>query len=220
MVKENKRLEFLIEEASLKAIDVLDSELKEEKVDFSEIHKKKMNRLFAKQKNKENIICISRITKKIAIVLFLFITISFTLIFSVQAWRAKFLNYIMEKTDSYIEFDFDVKNSYSNDRVNLLYVPDNFEKSKESMVGDVMITKFNNEKDYFCIQVSSVEGKMQVDVEDSEIEEIIGENSDIMIIKKAEKISLVWQDGFYSYVLYGNIEKEELLKIAYNVKNN
>lgn len=220
MVKENKRLEFLIEEASLKAIDVLDSELKEEKVDFSEIHKKKMNRLFAKQKNKENIICISRITKKIAIVLFLFITISFTLIFSVQAWRAKFLNYIMEKTDSYIEFDFDVKNSYSNDRVNLLYVPDDFEKSKESMVGDVMITKFNNEKDYFCIQVSSVEGKMQVDVEDSEIEEIIGENSDIMIIKKAEKISLVWQDGFYSYVLYGNIEKEELLKIAYNVKNN
>ena len=198
----------------------MDSELKEEEVDFSEIHKKKMNRLFAKQKNKENIICISRITKKIAIVLFLFITISFTLIFSVQAWRAKFLNYIMEKTDSYIEFDFDVKNSYSNDRVNLLYVPDDFEKSKESMVGDVMITKFNNEKDYFCIQVSSVEGKMQVDVEDSEIEEIIGENSDIMIIKKAEKISLVWQDGFYSYVLYGNIEKEELLKIAYNVKNN
>lgn len=220
---ENKRLEYLIEEAVLEVIERLDEQLDYENINemsFSEYHRKKMKKLLKKEKGCKNIILLNQLAKKVAIVLIIFIIASFVFVFNVEAWRARFLNYIIEKTDSYIEFDFNLENIYSNEKVSLQYVPMDFEKIKENLFDDIMMLKFARDEKYFSLYISSSEGKMQVDTENAEIENIEYNNKEILAISKSDKISLVWQDEYYSYVLYGNIEKEELLKIAYNTKKN
>ena len=219
--KKNNRIDYLINEAISDVFNEMDEELKSKNSDglsFSKEHEKKMKHILNKERNKNNIVYIEKIIKRIAIIIIAFIFVSFTCIFSVEAWRARFLNFIMDKNDSYIEFNYRTDNFYSNDNIKLVYIPEHFKLIKDYSDKSTNILRFQNDEDYFMLYISADEGKTQIDLEGGEVKKESFNGRDYFIINKNNIISIYWHDNYFSYTLSGNIEESELIKISYNIE--
>ena len=83
-----------------------------------------------------------------------------------------------------------------------------------------MYLKFVNNDNYIIISIEKNEGIMQLDDEDSvtEYENIKGNG--VLFIKKEDRIIAFWKDNEYVYIIYGNVEKDDIKKVVYNLSFN
>ena len=77
--------------------------------------------------------------------------------------------------------------------------------------------RFAYQDSYFSIISSEADLKNSVDTENADVESFKINGYDLYCISKENLTTLIWEDGRYSYVLYGNITKQELLQIAKKV---
>lgn len=223
--KNQKRLEYLIDEA----FDDIDIEEKteEQKIEFSAEHNKKIKKILHKEQKRRTLKKYNNYFKKgIAILLIAFIGVG-VLTFSVEAYRIKFLNFILEYTDKYTEIRYneninkvneDKENSTEETGIKLNYIPQNFVLKRKVINGTSIYIEFENNKENFVISAREQEGIAHIDTENAEVENLNINNNQYMIVEKNGRISVHWTMNNMMYMLSGNIEKEEIINIIKNLK--
>lgn len=189
--------------------------------EFSEKFNKDMDRFFKKQKNRLLIKKIKKYSQRAAVIILIFGVLSGIAVFSVQAWRVKFLNFIMEitHTDTTINFDENSKgDTFSNEDVTLGYVPEGFKLEKSESRGNGLFLVFtNNDKD-FRLKINSVSGSLSIDTENADIQKLKINGMDALYSSNNNINIIVWQNDELTYSLSSNLDKDEIIRIVENVK--
>ena len=218
----DKALDALIDEA---AVIVNEKEGKKTPVpdtdiEFSQEHKEKMQKLFRKERQKRTLRIAVVNARRAACVLLVMAVVMSAAVFSVEAWRIKFLNFIFDADapDTEINFSNEKKGEIYDGMVELGYIPEGF-VLEESAVSDIRVSiyyVYNNK--YFQVVVNKIDSNTSIDTEDANVEMIkINRNEGIYSYKENVNI-LVWHDSILVYRITSNIEKSEIFKIAENVK--
>ncbi len=198
----------------------LNEENFKEKPKYSRSFKKSIRDLNIKIEKK-----FARIAKRVAVI-FLVVGISFTLFLAtnVQA-REKFFDWIVEKYEKYSIFTPETINEDYIDKVGIdelkiNYIPDGFELDKVQKGKVSMIYKYKSiERNTFHISFSDLslgKGRKYLDTENAEIESIFIKDSEAFYWEHDIKY-LLWQQNGVECFISGNIEKDELIKIAENI---
>jgi len=218
-------------EAMLKAsVEDIEHEMADELLDgfydqehiFSEKHKNDMKLLFEKDRKLQSSKNTKIYLRRAAAIFIAVIGISIATISSVSALKIRFLNFIAEITeiDTTIRFtDGSAKsNSYSFEDIILEYIPDGFKLEKSESRNGHILLNFANNNEFFSFRTIEIEGSLSIDTEDAVIKEITIKKNDAFLSVKDNVNILVWHDNETAYILTGNINENELIKIAENKK--
>lgn len=158
-----------------------------------------------------------------AAIIFLIIAISVAVLtVSVDAFRVRVFNLIIENTEKYlgikIEEEGQGKDNLFEDIKGYYipgYIPEGFEMDTIENPGDIVIITYKNQNNnYLKFNQSSNESSFQLDSEDAVIEEVNINGIEGITIAKEDFIILYWNDKESSFYILSNIELEELIKMA------
>lgn len=176
-----------------------------------------------KYKNKVNNI----VTK--AAIIFLTLALSMTVLtVSVEAFRVRVFNLIMENKEKYLEISIDEKNPIKNEK-NFdakgyylpNYLPKEFEISNIDNFGKTtIITYINDNNDSILFNQAPIGANYQIDSENAELKDIDINGIEGIAIIKEGFTTLFWNNQEYGFILYSNIEIEELLKVGESLELN
>ena len=220
----DKAFDMLLTEAAVKADENIGWNLNEpaEKPEFSAEHEQRMARLFEHERRKLLRRKIIKYSSRCACVLFAAVIVAAAGIFGVDAWRASFLNFMSGVQEENADYNFDSRNenTFSNDKLTLMYIPDGFSVTKNIKNGEIIFLKFENKDKYFSIAITNNNGNFSNDTEGTYSENVTVKNQDAFFTEKGDEKNLIWGDKNYSYIICGNIDKKEMIKIAENMENN
>ena len=212
----DKVLDTLIDEASAEAYRK-EADYNAPEVSFSPEHERNMQKLFRKERHKYNLRRATVVTGKVAVFIIILVAITVALSpNSVEALKTKFLNFFYDKEapDMEINFTETKNNSYSNDIVNIGYIPDGFEISFDRTVKNNLFLKFVNQEKFVQVKRNNDSLKTAINTAKGVVENIkINGYEGAYIINSSANI-LLWYDGVYTYRIFTNLRKEELIKIA------
>lgn len=100
------------------------------------------------------------------------------------------------------------------------YVPNGFKYEVTSEIKSSVVIDFTNNEKYFTLTITKNNWNDQVNTENSDVEEYMINNIDMLFIENEIEKSLSWKENNKVCVLSTNCEKEVLLKIAENIKIN
>lgn len=164
--------------------------------------------------------------KKVAIILLLATSILFATIMNVEALKTRFIKIIKEVYDELTSFSFIVEND-NRDNLDIHfkimepeYIPNGFKKIEVDELYTIRIISYENEKgDVIIYQQNYItNGKIILDTEHANIENVKINNYQGQIISKNETNQLVWLSEEYYFNILSTLEKEELIKIAESLK--
>lgn len=217
--------------------DKIDASINDEDIHFSENHIRAMNKiLYSQTVADDNRIKHFRLNKRLILVAIITMTIVLIAALSVGADRLKFLDYFMNVSD--ISTDFtkspeSEKGVYYVDEnimessgkateykysIKLNYIPDGFTLTDSSEYNSISEATYYNINKWFYVSKSIVPDTVSIDTENAETEyvDINGIKSFMSI--KPKQIILIWENNDILYSLYGNIDKETIIKIAENME--
>lgn len=221
-------------------IEKANNQIKDEEIEFSDIHKAKMKKLFKEAKNRENKKAVAAIGKKIAIVVLCAMLITAGLVGTVDAWRREVIKFIMKSNDdNYMSITFgddnnteesgDIENAEDSgdntfiiDDIHFMYVPEGFEFSKQNEMNKAQYYSFlNKNKDESLKLKKEVINNIEkfVDIEETNSEKYKFEDKEVFKVIKSDRVHYVWYIDNVSYSVCSNIENEEIiLKFIENIK--
>lgn len=219
----NKALDDLISYAGPMAIAEMAMGMKEaEDVEFSEGHQRIMEQLFRKERKKLRLKKLVFYSKRAIACVLIFVTIVSVSILSVEAWRIKFLNFVIEvnQTHTHMNFSEDATtgDSYHSDAISLDYIPIGFKLEKSNVMENYIYLIFKADEQHFSFSMNNIDGSMGVDTEDATIKRITINDYEAIYSSNNNINILVWHDDRYSYMLSGNIDEKEMIKIANGLK--
>lgn len=147
---------------------------------------------------------------------------------SVEAFRIKLFNMIIDINNRYSEFTFEAEDSCTNDTVGEdlngyypSYIPEGYKIDELEEYDFNQKIKFKTEDNkYLYFNQKKLETAYQVDTENAKVSTIyINEEKAILSIKNEYSI-IVWANGEYTFSINGQLEKEEIVKMARSVKFN
>lgn len=221
-------------------IEKANSQIKDEEIEFSDIHKAKMKKLFKEAKNRENKKVVVAIGKKIAIVVLCAMLITAGLVGTVDAWRREVIKFIMKSNDdNYMSITFgddnnteesgDIENTEDSgdntfiiDDIHFMYVPEGFEyvKAKENTKLEYYSFVDNSENENLKLKKEVINniGKF-VDIEETSSEKYKFEDKEVFKVTKNARVYYIWNIENMLYSVCSNIENEEIiLKFIENIK--
>jgi YHS domain-containing protein len=141
---------------------------------------------------------------------------------SVEAWRIKVLNTVIEmrQTHSGINIsEYGTKgDSYSSNEITLGYIPIGFKLEKRDVTSGMVSLVFKGGKDYFIFFMNKINNSMIIDTEDASVKRIQINGKDAFFSSNKNANILVWNDEEYTYSLSGSIEENKMIKIAESIK--
>ncbi|MDF2632126.1 MAG: hypothetical protein K0Q85_722 [Caproiciproducens sp.] len=174
---------------------------------------------------------VRRISKKAAVVIAVIIPITLAGLFSVEASRTAIFNAILDWQSDHATIHFEESSSSQAPQSMLtdgfykpVYLPDGFVEGKITKIGaSARITYQNKDKTTIRFNQSPVskEGSISVDTEHTVYSEITinGYKASLFAGKTSKDDTiLVWRNKTNSFTLISPISKDELLKIAENIK--
>ena len=212
----------IIDEAANKAAENLGNNLPEpEIIEFSKEHEEAMKRIFKKERNKLLIKKISKYSKRVAIFFLVLVVASSVTIFSVEAWRIKIMNFIIEMTQTHSEINFSEDNkgdTYTSDEITLGYIPEGFKLETSDISENSVNLIFKGEKNYFVFSMDAINSKMGIDTENAAVKKTMINGEEALYSTNNNVNILVWHNEEFLYKLSGTIEEKEMIKIAENIK--
>ncbi|MHB8065221.1 MAG: DUF4367 domain-containing protein [Ruminiclostridium sp.] len=174
----------------------------------------------------------SRIVSRTAVVFLVFL-LSFTiLVSSVQAFRTRFFNFMIEIGKEFTSINLKEKEESNNSRFandipsdwkNVYipqYVPEGYKISDtNSLVTQKTIhyTAVNKALIVF-IQYSDKDTNIRVDTENAKVSWIVINDEESIVSEKGGMTTAVWHNSDCAFSLIGHISKEELIKMAESVE--
>lgn len=220
----NKAIDELLDEAAHITVEKDSSELEmpTDNISFSDEHEAKMQRLFKSERRKIAAKKFRKYAVRAACIFLALIVFSCATIFSVSAWRVRFLNFMFNKDAPNTDYNFtDEKPApQMDDRLKLNYIPEGF-KLEDNVSGERSINFiFSHGEEYFYVSSDELDANFNIDTENAIIEKSKINGFDAIYISNQNANSLIWYDDDRAYTLTGNISKDEIFKIAKGLKNN
>lgn len=217
--------------------DKIDASINDEDIHFSKNHITAMNKiLYSQTVADDNRIRHFRLNKRLIFVAIITMTIVLIAALSVGADRLKFLDYFMNVSDISTDFskssesekgiyyvDENIKESSektteSKYSIKLNYIPDGFILTDSSESRSISTYRYSCNDKYFDVDKSIVPDTMSIDTEDAETEYIDINGNEAFMSIKPNQIILIWENNDILYGVYGNIDKETIIKIAKNME--
>lgn len=219
----DKALDVLLEETADMALEQLDKDLPqpEENIEFSAEHERKMSRLFRKERLKLARKKLIKYTKVAAVVLVGIILCTGISIASVEAWRVPFMNYILDLSKPNTDFTFNESEEvlYENDKVRIKYAPEGFKLTHIQEDRPLLLLQYENGEQFYQITVGySTTMGISIDTENGTVIDTTLNGYEAVYASTSLCNSLLWSDGEYIYTVVGNVEKNEIFRVAENIQ--
>lgn len=193
-------------------IDSFPAEIPKHK--FGKKHTEKMKEILQTEP-KENKHKLSKKTIKFILIAAILLSLA-TTVFAIPACR----EFIIEKFFNHSEYNV-VDTSYAKDvtSLNLNYIPTGFERTEEYTSNDFYIETYNNNYQYFYVKKYKLNTNIGYDTEKYNSENIrINGIEAVYYMPDNELKGIIFNNGEYIFIINGNIDKKELVKIAQNVE--
>lgn len=181
---------------------------------FGKKHTEKMKEIFQTEP-KENKHKLSKKTIKFILIAAILLSLA-TTVFAIPACR----EFIVEKFSNHSEYNV-VDTNYAKNVTSLKinYIPIGFEKTEEYTSNDFYIENYKNTELYFYVNKYIIDTTIGYDTEkyDSESIKINGMDA-VYYMPDNEMKGIIFNNGEYIFIINGNIDKKELVKIAQNVE--
>ncbi len=210
-------LKHVAEVASEEMLDEMEANMPAEEIAFSAEHEEKMQKLFESMEPKRKpVLRLKRVALLVAALLVI-------LVAGVVALnKTKVLNFFMKTSDTNTEIRFHenepVGDVYETEEVTLGYVPTGMQAMKSAKDANSVMLKFQKEDMYFQLRVTITEAVANLDTEASGTEKIHINEVESFIQEKDGRVSIKWCVDKTAYTLLGNLPREELIKIAENIR--
>lgn len=215
-------LDALLKAAAIIANENISREIKDngQEIEFSKEHEEKMRRFFKRERRKELTRKLNKYFKVAACAVAAVFVVSSISIFSVDAWRVKFLNFVFDSEKANTDFNFTDGSgtSYSDDEITLGYIPEGYSLVEKTAIGDIVTLYFSNDIESFTFVLNTTEGDLSTDTEGGYIDKVTVNGREAIYSSNKNTNILMWHDNNYMYSINGSISKEEMIKIAENVK--
>ena len=214
----DKALDALIDEAAAELYEK-EGDVEIPKAEFSPEHEKRMKQLFKKERRKYNLRRATAVAGRVACILLVVVAVMSVAIYSVEAWRVKFLNFIVDTDAPNTEIKFtDTKHSsFENDAIKMSYIPAGFEVEEDYSSKKNVFIKFSVGEKYFQLKRNTMSLNIAINTEKGIVENLtINGYEGVYLIKNSNTNTLIWHDGTYTYRMLSNLKKDELIKIAQN----
>jgi hypothetical protein len=219
----DKIFDDLVDEAASIVTERLGRNIPEpETIEFSKEHENAMRKIFRKERNKLLYKHISKYSKRVAVFFLVVIVASSIMVYSVEAWRIKVMNFVIEVSQTHSEINFREDStkgdSYTSDEITLGYMPEGSKLEKSDVRKNYISLVFKGEENYFIFSMNSIDSSMGIDTENASVKKITIKGQEAFYSSNANVNILVWYNEEFSYTLSGTINEKEMIKIAENIK--
>lgn len=218
----DEAFDMLLTKAAILADENIGKNLQEpeENIVFSKEHEQKMRKLFKYEQRKLFEKRVARYSMRCACVLLAVVVVTSVSIFSVDAWRMRFLDFVMKSDEPNTDYHLDggEASSYSDNGIGLEYIPNGFTITQDKKIGKNIFLEFKSQEQYFILTIQNADGLSNVDTEGALVEELTLNGRDAIFVDRGDIRFVLWGEEQNSYTLHGNISKDELIKIAENVQ--
>lgn len=192
----------------------------EEDISFSAEHMKRMKTLFSEERRKIKRKKAKKYARTAACMAAAAVIVSGITIYNADALKVRFMNFVHEigKPNSDISFLDNGGMPYSDNNITFDYVPMGFDMVKNSKSKSGIFLAFESADKYFYVDVDEMGGTMSIDTEDAVVENISINGLEGICSSKENVTILVWHDNKNVFQIHGDIPKEEIVKIAENLK--
>ncbi len=198
------------------------TEDKQEVIEFSKKHQRKMKNLLSGRNKLLHIAKTGSHAKRALACAAILLIIVIIPVFSVDALRSKLFNFIIDMKQTYTEIIFrddpDINDSYHSDTISFEYLPSGFKLEKKEERENFIYMKFKSEDKYFTFSMYSVSGSIGIDTENAQVRRVMINNIEALYSSNENVNILVWNDGIFSYKLSGNIGEDTMIEIAKKIK--
>ncbi len=162
---------------------------------------------------------------RVAVVIMAIMTVSFTLVLTVEAVRDAFFALFITEHTEYSEISVDTQDipeDYTSVNANQYaptYIPEGF-AGEEIMNTDSIRDIFydNGRGQYLSYTASAGDAITNIDTEDADIAEISIADAPGLLIIEDDMVTIVWNIETIYFVLGGDVDEQELMKMAESVK--
>lgn len=179
--------------------------------DFSKTFEKEMQRLVDKMRNDKY----HKFTRKtMSALIIAAVVLSFaTTAFAIPSSR----KYIIEKfTDHFSYAVIEPDNIDTVEDIIVGYIPEGYEKRNEYIFEKEISQEYQRDDEWFIISKNTIDTEINFDALDTESKTIDG--TKYLFFMTDSTNGVIWNDSLYVYSVSGKINKEELIKIAIEIK--
>ncbi len=224
-MNEQERLESMLDEimkdAASAAAEDLGNQIPEpdEDVTFSAEHEAAMHKLFMAERKRLRRKKWVSYSKRAACIILVLAILSGITVFSVEAWRVKFLNFVFHTEEPNTDYNFSEPGTmFQNDEITLGYIPEGFELQKNANSDDAIKMMFSNGDNYFMFSVNKDDVDSSIDTENGMVEKIKINGYEGVYTSNKNINAVIWYNNDYVFRITGDISKAELVHIAENIK--
>lgn len=190
---------------------------------FSRRFERKIKKLIRDQRRSPSMRQFMRIARQSAAVILVVISLSFSCLMTVEAYRAKFIEIVTEVF--YDLTHFTLFSSWSEDmglgEIEFNYLPDGMHEVEREIFDEPQEqTLYFEDAQGHQIKVSQTlladdtNSDLILDTEDADVTAIAFGDGDAVLIEKEGTSALMWEDTPYLMLLTGDFPPEEIVKIA------
>ncbi|WP_132996254.1 DUF4367 domain-containing protein [Sporanaerobacter acetigenes] len=206
---------------------MIDSLPKEEALshNFSKRFQKKMKKLIRQERRSPFIKTFVNYSRKVAIIFLIFISIAFATTMSVEAYRVRFFEVVIEVWEEFTSIIFNDKQNIDDGKlipVNPTYIPDNFKIIEHEINSYEQFIYWQNDNgiEIMFEQAKITANSIITDTEGIDIEELLIGEQKIIYFTNKNINQIYWNDSNYIYAIISEYDKNELLKMVESIINN
>lgn len=198
----------------------LDIDLPEHR--FSARFNRKMKKLMREQQRSPRMNKFIHVSKRVALIALTTLTVTFSCLICVEAYRTKFIKVITEIFEDLTKFSFSTSGEQKPKLGELMvdYLPEGMsEVYRDELDSYTRIVYFQDTAGRsICIEqgvmVNGKQSTLIVDTEDAEVTTIDFKQHKASLIVKGEHATLMWEDGMSTILVSGDFPMDEIIKVA------
>jgi len=208
-------------------LDMLPSYDELPKHKFSKGFERKMKKLLRKQRRSPILNQFIYASKRIAVIVLAVLTVSFSCLMCVEAYREKFIEVIIEIFEELTRFSFSSSCTEKKElgEITLDYLPDGMlevyrecsskNHSQSIYFEDMEGRRISIDQD---IIASGKQSTMILDTEDADVSTIDFNGHEATLIVKGVHTTLMWEDDVSVILVSGDFSADEILKVASKIR--
>lgn len=194
---------------------------------FSQRFKRKMKKLIREQRCSPSMRQFMRIARQTAAVILVVVSLSFSCLMTVEAYRAKVIEVVTEIFYDLTHFSFfsSWNGDVGLDEIEFGYLPDNMEeigrKIFEDAQGRIIYFEDTDGRQLKIRQqliTAATNANVILDTENTNITTVSISGYDATLAVREGNTILMWENDTYLFVLSGDLTEDEIVEVAINIK--
>ena len=192
---------------------------------FSKRFERKMKRLIRQERRTPFTKSFIKYSRKVAIIFLIVISITFTTIMSVEAYKVKFFEVVIEVWEEFTSIIFKSKENIDDGKlipVNPTYIPHGFTIIEEDTNHYEHFIYWENDDgiEIMFEQAKITSNAIINDTEGIEIEKILVDEQEVTYFTNKNVHQIYWNDSTYIYTIISAYDKKDLIKMVESIIRN